>query len=109
MGAAPLLRDVLPDFHDWLTRGLTEDGHVELAAQMQSLAIYRLCGCDDDDCASFYCQPASARTELSFQSTPVYTADAEAIVDTDDGRIAYIELQGRHEARRVLEAAGISG
>jgi len=98
VGDAPLVRERLPAFAAELDRLLREEGRPDLAEQLPGLRIRALCTCEVEGCGSFY----TGRPIKRWFRRGKQVAVGDAVVDTIDGEIVFVEVLGRPEIRASL-------
>lgn len=98
-----LVADLLPDFASELEKALSEDSEPGLAAQVGSLRIVELCGCNDDFCASFYTGPKPDGGWGQGHTNVLPSLESGMVVlDVVDGVIRYVEVIDRDDVRSVI-------
>jgi len=85
------LAEAFPDLVQPMKEALDEGGERNLAASVDELQVYALCGCGDDFCGSFYTRdPANRQTRTIGLSRPPLAPFAVGV--TDGGAIAFVEV-----------------
>jgi hypothetical protein len=98
-----LLTKVLPKLAVELEQLLREQGELDLAAQVPTLAIVDRCRCGDDFCASFYTHPKSEGAYgPDLRTLDLDAARGMVILDVVSGLIVHVEVLNRDDVRRPL-------
>jgi len=101
----PLLADILPTFVTELQQLLTEQGELELASQVPTLAIHDRCRCKDDICCgTFYTQPKpEGGYGPGHRNVRLIPEEGMLILDVVAGEIMCVEVLDREDVREKLD------
>ena len=101
-----LISEVFPEFGRELELLLREQGEVDLASQISTLAIVDRCRCGDAFCSSFYTQPKPhGHYGHDHSSIDLDATKGMIILDVVSGLIAQVEVLNREDIRNPLLAA----
>lgn len=93
-----ILANVLPDLAAELQSLLANNGELELAAQVPSLALIDRCRCDGDGCATFYCVPKpEGAWGPNHRNVLLNPKEGFTVVDVVDEKIVCVEILDRAE------------
>jgi hypothetical protein len=97
--------DVLPGLAAELEGLLREAGRPDLAGQIGSLRIERVCTCEVEGCGSFY----TGRPMKRWFRRGRQVDAGDLMVDTIDGEIVFVEVLGRPDVRAALHPEAPAG
>jgi hypothetical protein len=101
-----VLTEALPKLAVELEHLLREQGELELAAHVPTLAIVDRRRCGDDFCASFYTRPKpEGAYDPDLRTLHLDDARGMVILDIVSGLIAHVEVLNRDDVRRPLFTA----
>lgn len=103
MSRYPLLSALAPTFSADLAQALEADGEAGLAAQVSTLRVLSICGCNEMECASFTVREMP-RGVPQVETVPLDGLDGLVNVDVASGRIVHVEVLYRRDLRDALRA-----